>query len=76
MHNINEYNLCINSLLANYLDIWKCISTLRGEGVVSVPEVASVGNASQQIGGTTTGQNTARYFKLTPTAHSSHVPWH
>lgn len=76
MHSNNECNLTIYSTAANYLDIWKCISTLRGEGVVNIPEMASVGNTSQQTGGTTTGQTTARYFKLAPTTHPSHVPWH
>ncbi|XP_042885792.1 nucleoporin SEH1-like [Penaeus japonicus] len=67
---------CVRLWKANYLDIWKCISTLRGEGIVNIPEVTSAANTSQLIGGTTTGQTTARYFKLAPTTHPSHVPWH
>ncbi|KAG0730163.1 Nucleoporin SEH1-A [Chionoecetes opilio] len=61
---------------ANYLDIWRCISTIRGEAVESVAEADSSGGTTQQMGATSTGQHTARYFKLAPTAHPAHLPWH
>ncbi|XP_064099609.1 nucleoporin SEH1-like isoform X2 [Macrobrachium nipponense] len=69
---------CVRLWKANYLDIWRCISTLRGESVVNIADSGASGNVSQQTGGTTsaTGYHTARYFKLAPTAHPSHVPWH
>ncbi|XP_071528852.1 nucleoporin SEH1-like [Panulirus ornatus] len=65
---------CVRLWKANYLDIWKCISTLRGDAIET--EAGNSGGGSQQLGATATGQRTARYFKLAPTAHPSHVPWH
>jgi len=61
---------------ANYLDIWKCISTLRGEGIVSLADAANTAEKNQQSDKASTPQHTARYFKLAPTSHPSHVPWH
>lgn len=67
---------CVRLWKANYLDIWRCISTLRGESVENVSDTGGSGNASQQTGTTSTGYHTARYFKLAPTAHPSLAPWH
>ncbi|KAG7164868.1 Nucleoporin SEH1-like [Homarus americanus] len=67
---------CVRLWKANYLDIWKCISTLRGEAVENVTDAGTTGGSLQQSGATGSGHNTARYFKLAPTAHPAHVPWH
>ncbi|KAK7070629.1 Nucleoporin SEH1 [Halocaridina rubra] len=66
---------CVRLWKANYLDIWRCISTFR-ENVVNVADSGNSSNTSQQQGASSTGYHTARYFKLAPTAHPSHVPWH
>ncbi|KAK3884523.1 hypothetical protein Pcinc_011197 [Petrolisthes cinctipes] len=67
---------CVRLWKANYLDIWKCISVMRGDAVENVGEAEETNNSIQPCGGTASGQHTARYFKLAPTAHPAHVPWH
>ncbi|KAK8380961.1 hypothetical protein O3P69_008106 [Scylla paramamosain] len=67
---------CVRLWKANYLDIWRCISTMRGDTVENVAEADSSGGSTQQMGTASTGQHTARYFKLAPTAHPAHLQWH
>lgn len=56
-------------LAANYLQNWKCIAVLKGDGSGVSPEDAdrdkAVGSAA-----------TARYFKLGAISNPNQVPWH
>lgn len=56
--------------LANYLQNWKCIAVLKGDGSgVTTEDVNDKEKAS-------TSSATARYFKLGTISNPNQVPWH
>lgn len=71
---------CVRLWKANYLDNWKCISVLKGDGS-AVPTdrtqtaSGSYGSSSGASSGSATTTNT-RYFKLGNITHPNQVVWH
>ena len=62
---------------ANYLDNWKCISVLKGDGTAA--SQSERGQLSSSIGssaGTSNGSVNARYYQLGSIQQKNQVPWH
>lgn len=65
-HSLNCIYLCST---ANYLQNWKCIAVLKGDGSgVSSEDATDREKASSS--------STARYFKLGAISNPNQVPWH
>ena len=63
--------------VANYLDNWKCIAVLKGDG--SSMQDRSQGPTSSSYGssaGTSNGSANARYYKLGSVSAANQVVWH
>lgn len=54
---------------ANYLQNWKCIAVLKGDGSGATQED---GADREKV----PGSGTARYFKLGAISNPNQVPWH
>lgn len=68
---------CVRLWKDNFINHWKCISVLKGDGIpaqgAETPVVATPPSSStpaQQIPSTT------RYYKLGTISHPNQVPWH
>lgn len=55
--------------LANYLQNWKCIAVLKGDG-------SGVSSEDGSERDKTSSSSTARYFKLGAISNPNQVPWH
>ena len=64
--------------LANYLDSWKCVANLKGDGSSKDIEKqrTTSGSFGSSAGTSSESSNTARYLKMGNVAHPSHVVWH
>ena len=61
----NIYSMCC---VANYLQNWKCIAVLKGDG--------SGVNTEEGVDREKSVSATARYFKLGTISNPNQVPWH
>lgn len=57
---------------ANYLNSWKCIEVLKGDG--SAKSAKNVEKA--EVAASQSGSASIRYNKLPPITHPSQVVWH
>ncbi|KAK0181654.1 hypothetical protein PV327_003922 [Microctonus hyperodae] len=68
---------CVRLWKDNYINQWKCVAVLKGDGTsaqsADAPQVAapSVQSTSTQLPPSTT-----RYYKLGSISHPNQVPWH
>lgn len=58
---------------ANYLQNWKCIAVLKGDGSGVTTEDLSDKEKNEKA---STSAATARYFKLGTISNPNQVPWH
>ncbi|XP_074644781.1 nucleoporin SEH1-like [Tubulanus polymorphus] len=65
---------CVRLWKANYLDNWKCISVLKGDGSVGQSE-GDHQSRTYEIS-SNDPQSNARYYKLGSVNHPSQVVWH
>ena len=71
--------ICYTNILliaANYLDNWKSIATLKGDGSNTEKPSTMSGSYGSSAGTSAESANTARYYKMGNVAQPSHVPWH
>ena len=62
---------------ANYLDNWKCIAVLKGDGSNGGGDRSQQASGSYgSSGGTSNGSTNTRYLKLGPVTLPSQVVWH
>ena len=67
---------CVRLWKDNYINHWKCISVLKGDGTPNqgeTPVLATPPNSSTPAQQT---PSTTRYYKLGTISHPNQVPWH
>lgn len=68
---------CVRLWKDNYINHWKCISVLKGDGTpvqgAETPVLATPPNSSTPAQQT---PSTTRYYKLGTISHPNQVPWH
>lgn len=64
-----EFTTRLYIFVANYLQNWKCIAVLKGDG----SGVSTEDGADREK---TSNATTARYFKLGTISNPNQVPWH
>ena len=68
-------------LSANYLENWKCIAKLKGDGSGSEGQVEDMGSQSALVpvvdsSASTSVATGSRYYQLTPVGSRKEVVWH
>jgi len=68
---------CVRLWKDNFINHWKCISVLKGDGTpvqgAETPVMATPPNSSTPA---QQAPSTTRYYKLGTISHPSQVPWH
>ncbi len=69
--------LVFNVYAANYLDNWKCIAVLKGDGSSVQDKLSQQASGSYgSSAGTSNGSATTRYYKLGNITSANQVAWH
>lgn len=64
---------CVRLWKMNYMNSWKCVAVLKGDGSQSGGDM---GRVAAPMGTSVTPSMTARYYKLGTITSSREVPWH
>ena len=65
--------VCFLSIAVNYLDNWKCIAVMKGDGSATQNQDSKLGNGSGSNGSAAT---IPRYTRLSNVTHGSQVMKH
>jgi hypothetical protein len=70
-------NFNCSSFLANYMNSWKCVAVLKGDGTQTKSD-SSTPAVPTPSGGVATSNHssTTRYYKLGTISNPNQVPWH
>lgn len=75
--NYVTFNLNYSSFLANYLNNWKSVAVLKGDGTQAQTDSSTPAVPGPSGGVATTSQSsTTRYYKLGTISNPNQVPWH
>ncbi|CAH0382957.1 unnamed protein product [Bemisia tabaci] len=64
---------CVRLWKANYMNVWKCVAVLKGDGTLPQTE-PTTGTIAQPT--LLSSSSSARYYKLGSISHPNQVPWH
>lgn len=70
---------CVRLWKDNYINNWKCVAVLRGDGSAAQSAETPTSTTPQNSGHNTGNQtplSTTRYYKLGSISHPNQVPWH
>ncbi|KAG1681672.1 Nucleoporin SEH1 [Nymphon striatum] len=65
---------CVRLWKANYLDTWKCVSVLRGDGTLM--PLGNIPRSSTSNENNSASSGPTKYYKLGQVTNPSQVPWH
>jgi WD40 repeat protein len=73
---------CVRLWKSNYLDVWKCIAVIKGDGSGLQADTALTSSHTNTGGGSSlsipsgSGAFSAKFYKLGQVTQPDHVPWH